>query len=306
MISFLKKLHLYSPAERIINCDYFLDAETRSFYEQNGYAVIPDKVPEQAIGIINETFQMLYNQPGFFETEGFITSPNYTKEIQQLVHLKLSEATDLIVPAIFDVTKISYNILNILVLKFKQHNDTILFPHQDVSMADEYIAPTTFMWIPTCDIDEKNGSLLVLPKSHKWCAWQRTHNQQESPLKNNRDLVLEKMIPLYLKKGDLVLFDSALVHASSANISNQVRVAMNSGVIPENNRLIHYKKSTKTPKGKIEKYTIDKDFWKEGFYTNPDFIPEKYRHSLILEEEVCNFQINRLNLKYLLQKYASN
>ena len=194
--SLLNKINVYLPQTRNLNHDYILEENTQHFYKKNGYAIIKNIVSNETIEMIKNTYNKITKMPAFYEADSFIASPNYGKEIQSFVQKELSLVTEIIIPEIFDINKIDFNILNILVLKFNKTNDS-LFPHQDAPMLDEAIAPTTFLWIPISDINNKNGSLLVLPGSHKWANWQRTHNQHESPLKKHRKTILKHMIPVY-------------------------------------------------------------------------------------------------------------
>ena len=254
--------------------DFFINETDKSFFIEHGYTVIKNVVSEQAINKILEAYQVLKNHNGFYEADGFITSANYGIDIQSQIHQLLKEVNYEVLPKIFNISKIYYNLLNFLVLKFtKDKND--FFPHQDVSFLDEYKGASIILWIPTQDINKDNGSLLVLPKSHKYFRWQHTHNQTHSPLKNLHAEILKNMIPVYINKGDLILFDNALVHASAPNRTNEVRIAMNTGVASKDQELIHYRFMQNNPK-KIEKFKIDEHFWHSGNFITPDNVPSVY------------------------------
>lgn len=298
----LSKLNFFIPEDRNISYDHFLQTEHKEYYKENGYVIIKNIVPDEAIEIIINTYNIMAEMPDFHISDKFITSANYGKNAQNFVQNELKKVNDLIIPKIFNIDSIVTDLLNILVLKFANCNHTLL-PHQDISMVDEFTAPTTFLWIPTLDIDKTNGSLLVLPKSHKWATWQRTHSQFESPIKKNMNTILEYMIPLYLNKGDLILFDSALIHASSPNLSNEIRISMNTSVVPKGCNLIHYLKDNTIAKNKIYKFNVDLDFWKQAMYANPLNVPEKY-FPPIKEYLTCNFQLSKYNIHYLMRKHT--
>ncbi|HNL81961.1 MAG TPA: phytanoyl-CoA dioxygenase family protein [Chitinophagaceae bacterium] len=268
------KFYKYKPVEYNFSYHHFKNEEQRMFYAENGYVVIKDIVSDYAIDIILKVFDILKTHKDYYEVDGFITSANYGFDIQKHLHQELRKVNSEILNKIFDVDKIYYDLLNVLVIKFNKDKKEF-YAHQDIPLVEETLAPTTYAWIPTTDINDQNGALLVLPKSHKWFRWQRTHDQSYSPLKNIREEVLNYMKPIYLNKGDLILFDNSLIHASAPNFSNEIRVAMNTGIAPNNFDLIHYQK-IENNQNKIGKYRIDEDFWLQGHYLNSNQVPQKY------------------------------
>lgn len=292
------KLSTYKPVDYKLSYDYFINVEQRLFYEENGYVVVKDIVSEEAIQVILDAFNELKEYEAYYEVDGFITSANYGYEIQNQLHKKLSLVNEIILPKLFYDNKIYKNLLNILVLKFCKEKKE-LFAHQDAPLVDETEAPTTCLWIPTVNINTQNGALMVLPKSHKYFRWQRIHDQEDSPLSNLKEQMLDYMIPLYINKGDLIIFDNSLIHASAPNLTNEIRVAMTTTVAPNNYKLVHYCKSENNRK--IKKYYIDESFWKEGCYMNPSLIPEKY-HAPIIEEYRYQGKISKSNFINIISK----
>ncbi|MBK9353455.1 MAG: phytanoyl-CoA dioxygenase family protein [Bacteroidetes bacterium] len=135
-----------------------------------------------------------------------------------------------------------------------------LNPHQDTPIVDELNLYAIYAWIPLCDVNEKNGTLSVLPKSHLWGNYQRSLNVPWIYEKYTNKL-WKLMKPLNINKGDLICFDSALIHASGPNMSNEVRVAYNTAILPKNFQQVHYYMDKDTPKNKVEEYLIDETFY---------------------------------------------
>lgn len=291
----------YLPSPISISYNHFKDDYVRKSYNENGYVIIRNIVTEQSIEIIKETYQKLNHHKDFYTADGFITSANYGFDIQHQLHRDLMKVNEDILPKIFDMDKIYHDLLNVLVIKFTKDKKEF-YAHQDIALIDELQGPTTFAWIPASDISEQNGALLVLPKSHKWFRWQRTHDQSESPLKNLRDEILKHMIPLYLNKGDLVLFDNSLVHASLPNFTNEIRVAMNTGIAPKDFDLIHYQRIKDNIK-QIEKYQINEAFWLNGHYENPNTVPLQY-HPPVIEDLRYPYYLSKKNFKTIIDKYT--
>lgn len=298
---FIRSMSTYQPIERSLNLDHLVDDVVRETYRKQGYVVIPGAAQEEDMQCIRQAYEQIRSMPDFYEAPGFITSPNYGLEVQQAAHDILRQATAGIFPRLFHMDAITYDLLNVLVIKFNNPGSE-LFPHQDVPIVDERTGSTTFTWVPTEDIDEHNGHLMAIPGSHIWGAWQRTHNQQFSPLQKHRRLLLRYMKPIFLKKGDVVLFDCALVHASAPNLSKKVRIAMNASVVSASAELIHYQTGNSAKRGYIEKYRIDRSFFENGHYLNPNNVPDRF-HPPELEKLLCDIQINPRNLKKLIDTY---
>ncbi|MBK8672730.1 MAG: phytanoyl-CoA dioxygenase family protein [Bacteroidetes bacterium] len=136
-----------------------------------------------------------------------------------------------------------------------------LNPHQDSPIVDERNYYAVFVWVALCDINEKNGALQVLPKSHLWGNFQRSLNVKW-PFEKFTQLLKDEMKPIYLNKGDIILFDSALIHSSLPNLSDKPRIAFNTAILPKNHQQVHYYKDKDTPKGKVEQYYITQEFYR--------------------------------------------
>lgn len=292
------KLFKYKPEKFNLSNNHFKYYEHQKSYTENGYVVIKDIVSDEAVKLILKVFTMLKEHKNYHEAEGFITSANYGFEIQKHLHQELIKVNTEILEKIFHIDKIYHDLLNVLVIKFNKDKKEF-YAHQDIPLVEENLASTTYAWIPTTDINDQNGALLVLPKSHKWFRWQRTHDQSYSPLKNIREEVLNYMEPIYINKGDLILFDNSLIHASAPNFSNEVRIAMNTGIAPKNFDLIHYQRIENNQK-EIEKYLIDEDFWLQGHYLNPHQVPEKY-HPATIEQYKYQGNISKSNFIDIIQ-----
>jgi cyclopropane fatty-acyl-phospholipid synthase-like methyltransferase len=150
------------------------------------------------------------------------------------------------------------------IVKTKQLNQ-VLQPHQDWNIVDESKYRSYNIWIPLVDLNEDNGVILVMPKSHAWienyrhssipCSFQEVHEQ-----------LIEHMTPLYLKAGEALIYDHALLHASLPNNSQNDRIACACGIIPKGAEMKFYWNN----EGFIEEYESSKAFFlKENVFTGP-------------------------------------
>ncbi len=292
----------YYPEKRILNPTYFLDEELKSEYCKKGFVVVKNVVSDEIIEIIENTYNDLYGITEFYKPDGFMPSPRYGKTVQNVVNAKLGAVNRLLLPKLFNLDKCQSDVLNIFVVKETKAENSVI-PHIDISLIDEYDGSSTFLWIPTCDINEDNGAMLFIPGSHLWAAWQRTHAWNVSPIEKNRDMLNQFMVPVYMNKGDLILFDSASIHGSLPNNSGKIRLAMNTSVCTKNSQLAHYVKNSKMPRKTIGKYIVDKRFYQESQYFGLD-VPDRYS-PIIYEEMRCyNTSLSKSNLKTLIDQYG--
>ncbi len=145
-----------------------------------------------------------------------------------------------------------------------------LSPHQDSSLIDETKFASFYGWIPIQDTQQENGCVYAVPGSHLWGNHYRSLDVPWM-FENFTDILLKYAEPIEMKAGEILLFDSALIHGSYPNQSNKIRAALNLFFRPKDAYLVHYLNFPDTPKNKIESYKIDTDFFlKEDFRKRPN------------------------------------
>ena len=133
-----------------------------------------------------------------------------------------------------------------------------LGPHQDFSLIDERRWRSLYLWIPLVDTDERNGTLHVVPGSHRFTNAIRS---QHVPAVFDEVLpaVHEAAVRLDCQAGDLILMVSGVVHFSPPNRGDEVRLAVHGIVKPQAAPLVFYYADGETPAGKVECYQLDSD-----------------------------------------------
>ncbi|HNC65388.1 MAG TPA: phytanoyl-CoA dioxygenase family protein, partial [Chitinophagales bacterium] len=108
------------------------------------------------------------------------------------------------------------------------------------------------------------------------------------------------MKPIYLNKGDILIWDSAMIHASAPNLSNKTRIALTTTLLPKNFKMVEYFKDKTTPKNMIEKYQVERSFWEsEDIMKRPPCPPNQF---LGIEDEIFPSNISSNQLAYLIQQ----
>ncbi|MDZ4846222.1 MAG: phytanoyl-CoA dioxygenase family protein [Chitinophagales bacterium] len=166
--------------------------------------------------------------------------------------------------------------------------------HQDWTVVDESKFCSITIWVPLVDTDESNGAIRVLRGSHKLTNTLRAPNVV-SEYENVKDEIWNELETLPMKAGEAFVFNHALIHASSPNITSKERIAVAYGLIPLEAELFLYHKNENN---KLEQYKMPDDMFLR--YHN---IGERATFG----EKVGEFdyeekQVNSLKLHHLLTK----
>ncbi|MCW5906344.1 MAG: phytanoyl-CoA dioxygenase family protein [Chitinophagales bacterium] len=131
-----------------------------------------------------------------------------------------------------------------------------LHPHQDWSIVDETQFNSYNIWLPLVDVNEENGTLLILPDSHKLFNNIRGLNIPSSFEKVEKE-VWQYLVPLNMKAGEALVYDHRLLHASGINKTEQPRLVIVYGIIPAKAEMRYYFGNN----GNIEEYACTPEFY---------------------------------------------
>lgn len=114
-----------------------------------------------------------------------------------------------------------------------------LHPHQDWNIVDERKFNSYNVWIPLVDVNEANGTISILPKSHTLLKNVRGLNIPSSFEKVN-DTVWKYLKPLTMRAGEALVYDHRLLHASGENKTDVPRLVLVYGIIPSGAEMRYY------------------------------------------------------------------
>lgn len=191
----------------------------------------------------------------------------------------------------------SYQLLGGAFVVKPAHGKGILPPHQDWNLVDETVTRSYNLWIPLVDVNVSNGAVFVLPQSHNKIPTYRGPGIS-SIFKNIEQEVWKTLVPLEMKQGEVLLYDHALLHASPVNKTDQIRLGIVCGVIPENVSMQMYFGTD----GIIQSYKVNEDFFLDKDpMKGPDGleIMQNIHHpiSLLDVESYGSLYLNRLGIK---------
>lgn len=233
--------------------DIFKDAEHQNLFEIKGYVKV-QFLDESQIDFLNKTFDELHPQlpESGFVSGSYFSDYNYKKKASDIILEVFTPSYERIFK---DYTAFGGSFL----FKMPSENSDLVL-HQDWTIVDEHKAVAINCWVPLCDTDIENGTLMVLPGAHNY-----NFHVHRAPTLNffftgNEDLLMTHLIPTNAKAGEAVILNQSLVHYSPPNLSGKIRKAITAGVktIHEPMRFFYY--NQKAAKDELDVYAMDEDF----------------------------------------------
>jgi hypothetical protein len=264
----------------LIKHTFFRDANIAALiYEQGFY--ITDFISASEVAELKASYTQYHEKKNK-------TAGAFFGEISKEIHYKNTS----ILASVLDQWFVNYkSIVSAFVVKTPGPTSAVPI-HQDNAAIDEEKFSSINVWIPLQDINETNGAMFVVPKSHHIffpfrCATIAPFS------KNIETLLAPYFIPLYLKAGQAIIFDSRMFHFSLPNLSNDTRVVAICRICPNEAKVMAYYKESNKTNNKIEIWQCPDDYliYSESHNDtirpkNSQFIGHKYINSspLIVDE----------------------
>lgn len=140
--------------------------------------------------------------------------------------------------------------------------------HQNWMHVDDVRHTTLTIWCPLVDVDRRNGTLEIVPGSHKIVPDVATVNVDYYFKSFEQALVDKYLEPIPLKAGECIIFDDSLIHYSGQNQSDSPRYAIQIEIIPEEMQPVFYHFDKDHPDKGFEVFEVDFDFFMKGNVTN--------------------------------------
>ncbi|MEH2003241.1 MAG: phytanoyl-CoA dioxygenase family protein [Nostoc sp.] len=227
--------------------------------EENGYAVI-DFLNETKVKSLLK-FDAKYSFPKILLTSGMTFSINtsdlsYRKLLTQEVKSCFAPKLAILFP--------EYRIV-LCNLVFKSPN--VLFSemplHQDPSLVDEPSLRSFGVWCPLIDVDEQNGCLQIIKKSHFLNSKRRPFFVFDGfPYSQDILSILQQnyLSSIPMKAGQALVYDKRLFHGSPPNTTTLERVAAVCSLVPQN-ILTHFCYRETLTSDKLEVFEVEDEFY---------------------------------------------
>jgi hypothetical protein len=233
---------------------------------ERGYGILENFLDKQTIRTLAKHYIETHRISG---KEGgmFVSLYSQDVEYRRNNHLRLKEILHPFLDTVFKNYKAS--VYYFIVKAPGVYSELPL--HQDLTLVDEHLFSPINIWLPLTDVNMKDGPLCVLPKSQYLFPPYRTKFTEHS-LSNLGETIYRHLQPLTMRAGDLLVFDSRLIHASLPNRSGKERVAIASSVFPSHADFILLSKSTDEDPQLFDKIKISDDI----FYTHKNFLEREH------------------------------
>lgn len=212
----------------------FSDPELQDAFARDGYVKVP-LISAEEVAELNAVWEGLSSQsaPGFHATM-YSADSGLKQRIDAAVRGVLAPALE---GWLEDHTVFVGN----FVVKVPGPESEV-GPHQDWTFVDESKYSTMTVWCPLSDTDDRNGTLRVVPGSHRW-----VQNPRGTPIDSfpfpyeglRQELRERDSIPIAARAGEAIFADNRVVHGSLPNLSADVRVVAACGAAPAEAELLH-------------------------------------------------------------------
>ncbi len=239
----------------------FKEEKLQQAFDLKGYVVVSFLLPEE-VTQLRELYQNEYASApqGFYST-----SFNKDETVKARLMKGVEEIFDKKAQSVFS----PFRKLGSCYLSKAPGPEGEMPIHQDWTVVDEPEFNSVTMWVPLCDVDEKNGAMQVVEGSHHFSKALRSP-LLPNPFQNVQNEIRQDLKAVSMRAGEALIFSQAILHASPPNLSNEPRLVVTYGLIPQEAQLLFYYKGEN---GTVEKYHVPDDFFQQ-YNTNIGSRPE--------------------------------
>jgi hypothetical protein len=231
----------------------FKDTELNEQLHKDGFVVVPF-LEEKEVDNLKEVFQTLHPE----EQIGFYASSHVPdRTFRRLVNDAIQAVFNMPMNKLFA----EVNGLGGAFISKAPGEKGVLPLHQDWNIVDESLWRSYNLWVPLVDVSEFNGAVMVLKGSHLKRKLFRGPNLPPI-LSNIASEVLPHMEVIPMCKGQALIYDHALWHASNINNSAESRTVAVYGLAPKGAALKYYYLQDNL----ISEYNANPEFY---LYGNP-------------------------------------
>lgn len=245
----------------------FNSSELQKEFDKNGYVQVPFITPERVEKLKNLFFETLPQSGGQIRPEEVDTAgvteitydftfidknPDYKRLVFDIITKEFAPEVEKLLA---DYKPIIANYI-----RKKPEGGGEVPVHQNWAFVEERKCTSVSIWCPLVDSFQENGTLEVVPGSHKrfgefrgpMIPWE---------LEDIKPQLIEKYLqPLDTKAGDAVILDDSIVHYSRPNKTPGLRIAIQLILIPAEVPSVHYHLDYQKP-DEIKVWEVDHDFY---------------------------------------------
>ncbi len=243
------------------------DEKLEAEFQQNGFVTIPFISAEEVELLKQKFFDTLPNSGGQITADEtgvqdsrlitydftFIDkNPEYKKEVFDIITEYFKPHMERLLA---DYRPIIANYIR------KKSADGEVPLHQNWAFADEMKCNTISIWCPLVDSTIENGTLQVVPGSHKRFGKYRGPMVPWELDNIKQDIIENHLVPIETKAGHCMILDDSIVHYSAINKTEGLRLAIQLICIPAEMPSVHYHMNPSKSMQEIDVLEVDVDFY---------------------------------------------
>ncbi len=262
----------------------FSDKKNQLFFEQHGYVVVDSRLDNDTINQITDSYHQLTDSTQTpFESTMDNPNPAYKKRVHTLLYPSMNQLCN---DFLHEYTPLIGN----FVVKYP-HDNSAVPPHQDWNMVDETEYTGVNVWLALDNVTEQNGAIYLVTGSHLMSPTLRGSNIN-SAFNGNLFTDYRTLTPIFLKKGQALIYDLKCIHMSPPNKSSSIRMAAGCACIPTKAQPLHYFQDDQG----VTLYNATTEFYYNFSYGN-NKIPEQTDSIKVIpmpENSISDDQIQQL------------
>ncbi len=229
----------------------FRDENHQREFEKNGFIILPFYTPQE-ISELEALYYRLHpkDEQGFFPST-FSNNKQYRTEADSEIRRIGSRSIE-------QYCKDVKVVCGSFIVK-TPGPDSGMCVHQDMSLVDESRYTGINIWVPLVDLTIENGTLFVLPGSHRLFPTYRSSSIPEF-FSDVMDDMIDYLQPVIIKAGQAVFFDQSIVHFSPPNFSNKIRIVTNTYFTHKSTEFRTYYWNKEQADNKVEVFAQDDNF----------------------------------------------
>lgn len=233
------------------------------FLQENGFVILQNVIPIEIIEKHLELCKSLMKKSSIDDPVFWNSMWNLPEADASDLNNKLKE--DLL--PILQKHLTNFRVPQITFMVKLVGENTFSSPHRDFSILNENAQQYWNAWAPLVEIDENNGPLFVIPKSHKNYGEIRPFFEDfKFEYLNDKFQEIKQLV--YPKRGDLVLYLEKTVHGSISNQTQQIRPNLHFGILPEKPQFVFYTRENES----LDFLEVDENFYLEKKFLNKEYL----------------------------------
>jgi hypothetical protein len=243
--------------------EIFSNADLHTHFLRDGFVRVPMLSPDEVRGLLAE-FPSLHPDDQFrreWTRNGQTTLTYHCSFLDRNLEYK-RRTRDLLSGAFsarLDEILNGYELLNAN-FYVKPPGAGVFQIHQNWSHLADRDDTTLTVWCPLTDASRRNGTLEVVPGSHKIFPDIPAVNTPPF-FRDFEDALVERYLqPMALSAGEALVFDDNLIHWSSQNDSDQPRIAVQLLCIPRGSQPVYYHFDPRRPEV-FEMFEVDAEYF---------------------------------------------